>query len=217
MFIKLITLVSVLACVVAPGNKWAWKNVAEPKCNNCRCYRQAPQMELKPLRSLFAKKRYLLMASKLYLEQLYLKYGKKGMIKTDQDLEAFAPFTFKSYFSKNMKKSYINWTLDETVSGSIVSRIQGNVLKMQLETGTGTSRKIQNIEDSIMGDGLSSRHVLWADETNILMVKCFGSKGYSGWSFYSTGRTLSRKTKQIVLDKISALGFNPGRPVILPY
>jgi len=216
MFIKLV-IFSVLACVAAAGNKWAWKNVAEPQCNNCKCYRQASQMELKPLRSVFAKKRYILMASQLKLVQFHIAFGNRGMIKTDQDLADIAPFSFKTYFSRGMKKAYANWTLAETVTGSIVSRIQGNVMSTQFETGIGTSQKIRNIEDSVMGDGLYSSAVLWADEANILFVNCFGSNGYSGWALYSTSSTLSRKAKQIVLQKISALGFKLKRAVVLPY
>jgi len=157
------------------------------------------------------------MPSKLNLVQVHIGYGKRGMIKTDQDLDAISPFTFKKHFSKDMKKAYRNWTLHETFTGSIVSPICGNVLRIELETGTGTSRKIRNIEDSVTGDGLFSSTVLRADETNILFLSCFGSKGYSGWFFYSTSRTLNRKTKEIVLDKISALGFKLNRAMLVPY
>jgi len=215
MFIKFITLVSVLACVAAAGNQWAWKNVAEPQCNDCKCYRQAPQMEIKPLRSLFAKKRYALMGNKLYLVQLHIGLGNRGMIKTDQDLAAIAPLTFNTYFSRGMKRAYANWTLAETVTGSIASRIRGNVLHVVYETGM--SRKIKNIEDSIMGAGLVNIKVLWADKTNVLVIACFGSKGYSGWLLFSTSRALRSTTEKIVLEKISQIGFNPKRPVVLPY
>jgi len=212
MLIKHITLVSLLARVAAAGNKWAWKNVAEPQCNNCKCYYKAPQMDLKPLKALFTQKLYMLMASKLRLQQIHIAFGNRGMIKTDQQLAAFAPFTFKTYFSRNMKKASGNWTLGETVTGSYVLRILGNVLNNQYETGT--SLKINSIEDSLMGDGLYVFHALWADEANILYVSCFGSQGYSGWYLLSTRRTLSRKTQKIVLDKKSVLGFNPKRPVV---
>jgi len=86
MFTKLIILASVFAYVAAAEKKWAWKNVAEPECNNCQCYRQAPRMELKPVRSLFARKRYILKGSKLNLVQLHVGFGERGMVKTDQDL-----------------------------------------------------------------------------------------------------------------------------------
>jgi len=66
MYAKLIILASAFACAAATGNAWAWKNVAEPQCNNCKCYGQTPQIELIPLWSLFAKKR--LMGSKLRLQ-----------------------------------------------------------------------------------------------------------------------------------------------------
>jgi len=214
MLVKLVFLVSVVTCVAAAGNEWAWKNVAEPLCNNCKCYHKAPQLELKPLRSLFVKKRYLLMANKLNLVHLHIGFGNRGMIKTDQDLYTFAPFTYKTYLRKDMRRLYTNWTMDATFGGSIVSRIRGNVFGSKVETGT--SRKIQNIEDSIMGDLFFNFKVIWADKRNILLAKCFGSEGYSGWALSSTSRTLSRKTKQIVLEKISALGFKPSLAVVLP-
>jgi len=218
MFVKLIIFASVLACVAlitAAGNKWAWKNVAEPQCNNCKCYYKAPPMNLKLLKSLFAQKRYYLMASKLRLQQAHIRFGKGGMIKTDQDLAAIAPLTFKTYFSRGMKKAYANWTLHDTFTGSVVSGIRRNVMNMQFVTGT--SRKIQNMEDSLMGDGFNNLHVLWADETNILFVGCSGSEGYSYWWLTSMSRKLNRMTKQIVLQKISALGFNLKRAIILPF
>jgi len=174
-------------------------------------------MKLKPLSSLLARKRSILMASKLRLQQLHIEYGKIGMITADQNLVALAPFAYKGYFSRNVKKAYGNWTLGETVSGSNVSRIQGNAKRYQLESGTGRSKKIRNSEDSVMGDGFFSYKVLWADEINILFVNCFESKCYSGWSLFSTSRTLNRKTQKIVLDKICALGFNHNRAVVLPY
>jgi len=115
-----------------------------------------------------------------------------------------------------MNNAYGNWTLGETVTGSFVLRIRGNVMINQFETGT--SMKIHNIENSLMGDGLYVLHALWADdEANILFVCCFGSQGYSGWYLLSTSRSLSRKTQTIVLDKISVLGFNLKRAVVLPY
>jgi len=217
MFAILVILISVFVFFTAAENKWDWKNVVEPQCNSCKCHYKSPKVELKRLSSIFAKKRYMVMASKLDIVQKHIGFGNGGMIQTDQDLDAFAAFTFMSYFSRDMKKSYANWTLGETVSGSIVSSIRGNVMSTQLETGIGTSRKIQSIEDSLMGDGLASYNVLWADKTNILLVGCLGSKGYSGWSLFSTSRTLSRKTKKIVLEKISALGFKPNKAVVLPY
>jgi len=88
---------------------------------------------------------------------------------------------------------------------------------MNMQFETGTSRKIQNLEDSLMGDGLHSLHVLWADETNFLFVGCSGGEGYSWWWLTSTSRKLSRQTKQIVLQKISALGYNLKRAIVLLY
>jgi len=215
MYAKLIILASLSAFVEGAGNKWAWKNVAEKQCNNCKCYNKVTPMELKPLRLLFAKKRYLVMANKLSLERIHIEFGNRGTIKTDQDLEAIAPFTFKNYFSRDMKKLYGKWTLGEAVTGSIVFRIRGNVLNTRLETGT--SKKIQNIENSLIGDGFLSINVCWADDTNILFVDCLGSKGYSSWSLYSTSHTLSQNTKSIVLRIISELGFNPKRTVVMPH
>jgi len=61
-------------------------------------------MELKPLRSIVARKLYLLMTTKLRLEQLHIGLGNRGKIKSDKDLDALAPFTFKAYFSRDMKK-----------------------------------------------------------------------------------------------------------------
>jgi len=214
MFLKGISLATVLTLVLASGNKWAWKNVAEPQCNKCKCYK-GPQMELKPLRSMFAERRFVLMASKLRLASIHVGLGNRGMIKTDQDLDAFSALTFKAYFSKNMKRAYTNWTLDETVTGSFVASIRGNVYNYKYETGT--SRKILGNEDSLVGDRFVNAKVIWADETCMLFVFCFGSEGYSGWALDSTSRTLSKRTKNIVYGIISARGFSAKKAVVIPY
>jgi len=156
------------------------------------------------------------MASQLKLAQLHIRLDNKGMIKTDQDLANIAPFSFKTYFSWGMKKAYANWVVGETVTGSIVARIQGNVMTSQLENRTGTSKKIRSIEDSIMGDGIVNSKVIWADETNFLGVSCFGREGYSGWFLFSTSRVMSSTTEKLVLKKISRLGFNPKNYVRMP-
>jgi len=215
MFLKLVIFAIVFSCVAAADIKWAWKNIVESQCDNCKCYNKGHSMKLKPLRSLFAERRYVAMANKLSLSHLSIGFGNRGMITTDQDLYELAPFTFKKHFSKDMKKSYGNWTYGETSTGSVVNFIQKNVFRYQLKTHA--SRTIQKNADSLFGDGSSTYKVIWADGKSILLVGCFGSKGYSGWALYSTSRSLSRTTKEIVLEKISALGFKRSGAVVLPY
>jgi len=214
MFVKVVTFVTILTFAAAAENKWAWKNIAEPQCNKYKCYNNGHQMKLKPLGPLFAKRRYVLMAIKLFLSNMNIGIGNRRMIKTDQDLYELAPFTFKTYLSWKMKNSYANWTFDKTVTGSLVDLIQGNAINSQYMTSSSIIRKH---EDSVFGDGSSTYKVIWADDKSLLFVWCFGSEGYSGWDLYSTSPTLSKTTRKILVEKMPALGFNPKRAVVLPH
>jgi len=214
MFVQVVILAAVFPCVVAVGGKWEWKNVAEPQCNNCTCFRGS-EIKLKPLRAIFARKRHFLIASKLDLTNMHLVLFKGGLIKTDKDLDGISTFTIETHLSRNMKKLHANWTLGETSSGRMFKRIRRNIMVHMYEAGT--SKKIRKLEDSLIGDGVRDSKVIWADETNILVVSCFGSEGYSAKGLFSTSRTLSRTTMKIVLDQISARGFNRKRAVLLDY
>jgi len=61
------------------------------------------------------------MANKVYLVKLDIGLCERGLIKTDQDLTALAPFTSQTYFSRDKKKAYGNWTLDKVITGSFAS------------------------------------------------------------------------------------------------
>jgi len=143
MYAKIIILASAFACVAATRKKSAWQNVAEPQCNNCKCYYGAPQMDIKPLRSLFAQKRYILMASKVF-HNCALGTVKEEWSQRIKTL-SLSPHLLTKAIPAGMWKRFVE-----------TGRIQGNVIRYQLETRTGTSRKIRYIEGSVMGDGLFS-------------------------------------------------------------
>jgi len=205
-------------CGRGSDQKWSWENVEEPNFINCNCA-GSPILYTKPILSLLARKRHRLMASKLAANFAYIQAGMESIIRSDEDLMIVSPTTAKATMGKN-KKVKVEIRFQDGTSGLMFCEHRHGIdycksakkTKEHQRQNATVERKI----DSIMGDRTSTWRIVWADDTNILLVVCYGIESYSGWSLTSTSYKLSKKTRKTVLLIVASLGFDPKEAVVFP-
>jgi len=204
--------------------KWSWKNIKEPNCNNCNCVgtKILPLISIKS--SLYSAERHILMANRLRVSFMSVTLLNGKLIKSDKHLTQIAPLTVKSQMKNKRVTSMWTSVRGSTYFMECELRKNGHSrcgdysfsrIKLKAAIGNGTRSDTQ-MADSIMGDWTWNYRAVWADEKNILWTICFGDKGYSGWVLTSTSKTMSTKTKKKVLQIVVSLGFDPSKTVMFP-